>query len=228
MNGIARNVRITSEGQKAVLRFRIETSEPERKVIPVEMRGTEIRGDIHEGDEIQVDASREEPGDATVRPVQIYNMTTFAVVQAWSPPFFRAIPMQIGQRAIDFLVTTFLGAFIGYIGFQLKGSRSEGAPVPSSTVYVPPSTSPNTTLPDGTTTTTIYPYPAPPAPHYWRLLLPVAVLAPIFFFLPLRSYIVWRIRKYRQMGKTPIHLVATLGLGLFVGLLLIALILTFA
>jgi hypothetical protein len=89
MKGIARLVRSRNEGEKTILRFRIEVAKD--RLVPVELRGVEIRGDLAEGDEVELPQDDCEEGDTGIQPSRVVNLTTSTIIVAWNPPLRRRV-----------------------------------------------------------------------------------------------------------------------------------------
>jgi hypothetical protein len=204
MKGIARRVRETIERQKTVLRFRLETTKGGS--LSVEMRGAEIRGDIREGDTVELSAESTPRGHAVVRLSRVMNLTTDCIVEAWNPPLWQQAWNLVAKEALSAVVGA--GATI-IVGGLLRAGQTESAP-PSTVSTTVPST--------GTTSTTrVRPPPVNAAPPGSYLVLLLIVLA-------FAVYIAVRVRRRRRRHESLVPLLLALGAGIFLALLLLSLI----
>ncbi len=91
-SGIVKTVRVDQEGQATVLRLVVESRNED---IPVEMRGSEIRGVLEIGDQIVFKGSGKRGRDGVIRPKKLINKTTNSIVEVKSPNiiarFFRFV-----------------------------------------------------------------------------------------------------------------------------------------
>jgi hypothetical protein len=218
MNGIARRVRSATEGQKIVLRFRLETAEG--RTVPIELRGVEIRGDLAEGDRIEVQAGVTVRGDAAVRLPRIMNLTTDSTVEAWNPSALHQARSLVGKEALSAAI----GAGVTFTIGGLLRINHEESPSPTTTSIPPGSSMPtasNSSVPpssippsSGSTTPTSVPTP--------RALegRPIGILV-ILILLALLWYLSsqWRRRRLRHEPFLPT--VLGLGAGALLALLLL-------
>ena len=81
INGIASAITTSSEGGKTVWRFRLETGDG--VLIPVEIRGDEIRGSLDDGDEVEVLTRVKDKSTEGVQSKHIRNLTTSFEIKAY-------------------------------------------------------------------------------------------------------------------------------------------------
>jgi hypothetical protein len=240
MKGTARHVRPGPEGQKSVLRFRLETAEGQ--AVPVELRGAEIRGDVYEGDIIEVPAEVAGQGDAPVQLRQVRNLTTGSLVRAWDPSRIQQARSLVGREALS--ATVGAGVTLAVGGLQRIGQHdhppnqtsSTSTPNAVSTTRSPATTSgsPTTTVltskttHGGSTTTTsgIPPTTMPPVnadygPRSTFLLASGLLLIGVV----LLGYIYLRFERSRHYrGKKPLYpALLAFGIGVLLALGLLAL-----
>jgi hypothetical protein len=248
MKGPARRVRSATEGQKIVLRFRLETSEG--RAVPVELRGAEIHGDLDEGDIIEVPTEVAGQGDALVHLQQVRNLTTGSLVRAWNPSRIQQARSLAGKEILSATVGAGVTLTIG--GLQRIGqddqppnqTSSTSTPDRFNTTRSPPSTSggPSGTTTSGTETTahgsttssisgipstTIRPPVYPEAPPYPEAPLNYPIL--FWFGLLLVGAVLWAYIRFERSrhskGKKPFYpTVLAFGVGVFLALRLLTLI----
>jgi hypothetical protein len=214
MNGIARRVRSATEGQKIVLRFRLETAEG--RTVPIELRGVEIRGDLDEGDMIEVSAGVTMQGDTAVRLTQIMNLTTDSTVEAWNPSTLHQARSLVGKEAL----TAAVGAGVTLtIGGLLRVGQEESPSTTTSTRPVQGTTTPTTSsgttttsTPPATTTATGYPFP--------EVSIPIGSLIILILFA-LLAYLLSQWRRRRRLNEPFLRAVLALGAGALLALLLL-------
>ena len=83
MRGTATRVSTAQEGAETVLRFMLTSESGESAAI--EMRGARITGLIGDGDEIALPRSVERDSDGLLRPTELRNSTTGAMVRTHRP-----------------------------------------------------------------------------------------------------------------------------------------------
>ena len=106
MEGTARRVQRAQEGATSILRFLLVSDDGASTA--VEMRGSEIRGLLDDGDRVVMDPGSDPPtADGLHRPASVQNRTTGSVVTAWRPPLVK--------RASEPLVTGLLTATISSV-----------------------------------------------------------------------------------------------------------------
>lgn len=215
VKGIARQVRSATEGQKTVLRFRLET--PEGRSAPVELRGAEIRGDIGEGDTVELSVPATAQGHV-VRLSQVMNLTTNCIVEAWNPSVLYQARNLVAKEALSAVVGA--GATMA-VGGLLRVGQSKPATSSPATTSVPAATSspPPTSGPSTSATSTTRVYPAPPsAPSSDLYGIPIGLTV-----LAFAIYVAVRVRRRRQRHESLLPLLLALGIGLFLALLLLSL-----
>jgi hypothetical protein len=220
MKGIARRVRLAAEGQKTVLRFRLETAEGRN--VSVELRGREIRGDLDDGDTVELSVAVAIQGHAVVRPSEVMNLTTDSVVQAWNPPLLHQAGTLVAKEALSAVVGA--GATLT-VGGLLRVGREEPNPratnvsqTSSPSTSGPSTSSTNTSSTSGTTTRTIIITPAAgPPPTFYIVPILLTVLA-FAIYVAIR---VWRRRRRRE---SLLPLLLALGVGFILALLFLGLI----
>ena len=203
MNGIARRVRSAAEGQKIVLRFRLETAEG--RTVPIELRGVEIRGDLAEGDRIEVQAGVTVRGDAAVRLPRIMNLTTDSTVEAWNPSALHQARSLVGKEALSAAI----GAGVTFTIGGLLRINHEQSPSPT-TASIPPGssvpTASNSSIPPSSGSTTPTRLPTPGALEGRPIgILVILILLALLWYLSSQ----WRRRRPRHEPFLP----AVLGLG---------------
>jgi hypothetical protein len=88
MQGTARAVERSQEGDRNVLRFVLEREQG--APVAVEMRADEIRGLVRAGDRVEVPADVL-PGDSGLSPTRVENLSTGFSVMAWRQPWWRRL-----------------------------------------------------------------------------------------------------------------------------------------
>jgi hypothetical protein len=217
MNGIARRVRSATEGQKIVLRFRLETAEG--RTVPIELRGVEIRGDLDEGDRIEIPAAILIHGDATLRLSHIMNLSTDSTVEAWNPSALNQARTLVGREALSATVGAGVTLTIGgLLKVGQKGSPSpttSSRPAPGTTTTLVPSDTTPTSSPVSTAPTGL-PVPVPKA---WGGR-PLGLLF-IFILFALLVYLRFQWRRRRLRHEPFFPAVLAFGAGVLLALLLL-------
>jgi hypothetical protein len=117
------------EGSRSVLRFVLRVDDD--RIVPVEMRGDEVRGVLTEGDRVAIDGFR--PGE-TLRPTSIDDLTTASPVEVWAPTGIGRLLAhgELRTAALSAVVTSGIGLAVGW--FQSEPSSGAGpgpiAPTP--------------------------------------------------------------------------------------------------
>jgi hypothetical protein len=152
MRGIATRVRFATEGERTVLRFRLDI---EGEIIPVEMRGPEIWGDLDEGDTIELpDSLSVTTGDATVRPSRITNHTTKSVVMVRDPTWLGRGKALLSSQPVPAAVGAITTAFVGVLLRPNSGQQAPTQPGQTSQSISIPLPFKTTTTALGTSTST--------------------------------------------------------------------------
>ena len=120
MRGTVKGLERSTEGEQAVLRFRLHL--PGGNVVPVEMRAEEIRGSLSEGDEVDLPVTRTTPNGVVVET--LHDRTTGFAVTAWRRPFLTRNALRFG----GLLASAVFGWFVPWFCDQIVGDTSDVAP----------------------------------------------------------------------------------------------------
>jgi hypothetical protein len=103
-----------------VLRFRLDIGDGQ--LLPVEIRGEEVRGDLLDGEKVALDLPRKTEGDVAVSPKRILNLRTGYEVRVWERSRLRRIASYFHDNYVIGIVGTVLGA--ATIKYLALGSRA--------------------------------------------------------------------------------------------------------
>jgi hypothetical protein len=122
MEGAATRVKLDQEGSACVLRFVLLADDG--AATAVEMRGTEIRGVLDDGDRVLIDPpAAGGDGDGVLRPRRLRNQTTTSLVSVWEPPLYS----RIGGKVATLLISTAISTLVTFaLGLILGGGEPEG------------------------------------------------------------------------------------------------------
>ena len=107
---------------KEVLRFRLDIGQGQ--LLPVEMRGEEVRGDLLDGEKVALDLPRRTKVDVAVSPKRILNLSTGYEVRVWQRSRLRRITSWITEHAVPTAISAAISAAITAV---LKRSLGVGA-----------------------------------------------------------------------------------------------------
>ena len=129
VEGTATAVRVDVEGSRSVLRFVLRVDDD--RIVPVEMRGDEVRGVLTEGDRVAIDGFR--PGE-TLRPTSIDDLTTASPVEVWAPTGIGRLLAhgELRTAALSAVVTSGIGLAVGWLQSEPSSGAGPGpiAPTP--------------------------------------------------------------------------------------------------
>jgi hypothetical protein len=197
MEGTARRVQRAQEGATSILRFLLVSDDGASTA--VEMRGSEIRGLLDDGDRVVMAPASEPPtADGLHCPARVQNLTTGSVVTAWRPTLVK--------RASKPLVTGLLSATISSVVTFVFGVIVAGGQGP--TAGAPPGGR------DGEPGTDWFPFESPSA------ILEILSLSAIVWLLWFAAF-GWR---RRRRGRVIWPVAPGILLGVTVGLWVFAVI----
>lgn len=224
--GVAQNVRWESQGNSKVLRFRFDCGDG--LLIPVELHGDDIEGDLASGERVEITIAGKDAGATAIRLQSLRNLSTGFSVQATGKSRADRVGDFVSANAATAAITTVVSGGVSLL-------LAKASTVTSGVKATPSASS------SATAAGTPFPSPSPtsgsvtgPAAHAvvtqaWSIYLLLAVLLDAVACLALY----WRLRRgnrkggvrhrpsvYLRSGRVPVILA-----GLLAGEFLTALIL---
>lgn len=125
VEGIVSKIRTSSEGGKTVLRFRLEVMDGH--LIPIEVRGDEIRGDVDVGDKVAVLVESKDKSAEGIKSKHILDLTTGYEVKVYERSIVRRIVVFIGSNFIVGLLAALAVIVVAAVGIHATSNLAPWA-----------------------------------------------------------------------------------------------------
>ena len=122
MNGVAYQVSKETEGSSIVWRFRFDCGDG--SVIPIELRGDDVRGNLTSGDRIEISVNEKDVDDTAIRLKRIANLTTGYNVQVWDKSAIKRIAGFISDNIVTAAIAALVTAGTSFLLTHLGGGST--------------------------------------------------------------------------------------------------------
>ncbi len=122
MNGVAHQVSKETEGSSTVWRFRFDRGDG--SVIPIELRGDDVRGDLTSGDEVEISINEKDVDETAIRLKRIVNLSTGYNVQVWDKSAINRIVDFTSQNVVTAAIAALVTAGMSFLLTHLGGGST--------------------------------------------------------------------------------------------------------
>ena len=133
MDGVARLVRKETEGSSTVLRFRLDRADG--ILIPIELRGDDIRGDLESGDKVEIFIKEKDADDTAIRLKRILNLSTGYNVQVLDRSRSGRIGSFVSENASTAAIAALVTAGVSFLLTHLGGTRHNQSPIGARPIF---------------------------------------------------------------------------------------------
>jgi hypothetical protein len=122
MNGVAYQVSKETEGSSTVWRFRFDRGDG--SVIPIELRGDDVRGDLTSGDEVEISINEKDVDETAIQLKRIVNLSTGYNVQVWDKSAINRIVDFTSQNVVTAAIAALVTAGMSFLLTHLGGGST--------------------------------------------------------------------------------------------------------
>ena len=137
VDGVARLVRKETEGSGTVLRFRLDREDG--ILIPIELRGGDIRGDLESGDKVEISIKEKDADETAIRLKRILNLSTGYNVEVLDRSRSGRIASFVSENASTAAIAALVTAGVSFLLTHLGGGATQNG----SPIGVPPTLAPS-------------------------------------------------------------------------------------